>query len=769
MNRRELNAELVRRYTDQPERMPRDIRKRIENAFNGRPVLLYALTDLDAEMRLVRRWLALGQDHVAVVDEREGHTDEGDGPPPNVQVIDRARVSGTRTRPGLSCTVLTLQGEPGEADLAVVRYTHRQRRAVENVQYALDKGDEARDQIREDADSAYADAVARPVRSAQASVHVNRMAVVWRLLSYLGPYKRKVAVGTAAAVAMTLISLVPPYLTGYLIDGVFKPFESGALERPAAWRAAWITTGVIALVFIMTEFLAWARLRVMATLGEEVARDIRTELYEHLQRLSLGYYSKKKTGSIISRVTSDSDRLWHFIAFGVVELSLAFVTMAGLGAVLIHMDWILGLVMVAPLPLVMWMLARHSRRMQEICLRAWRKWSGLTGHVADSVSGVRVIKAFSQEAREKRRFDGTNAEVTAEFNGIHMVWTSFWPRLMGIVRGLMIAVWVIALPRVLSGGEDGAWGLSTGTFVSFLLYMTMFLHPIYVMGQMTEMANRATSSAHRIFEVLDTEPDVRDAAEPVLLASLRGEVEFDNVSFSYDGVRLALSGVSFAVRPGEMIGLVGPSGAGKSTVVNLIVRFYEATGGRVLIDGVDLSEIETESYRRRIGMVLQDPFLFHGTILDNIRYGAPETDVERVVQAARAANAHDFVCKLPQGYETVVGERGHTLSGGERQRVSIARAILNDPKILILDEATSSVDTETECRIQEALDRLVPGRTVFAIAHRLSTLKKADRLFVIEDGKLTEVGTHAELLAKPEGTYRKLCEMQRELHEVYAV
>jgi ATP-binding cassette subfamily B protein len=291
----------------------------------------------------------------------------------------------------------------------------------------------------------------------------------------------------------------------------------------------------------------------------------------------------------------------------------------------------------------------------------------------------------------------------------------------------------------------------------------MFVAPVEVLGQMARTVNRATSSAHRVFEVLDSEPEVRDTPAPVRLEPVRGRVTFENVTFAYDGVRQVLRGVSFDVTPGELVGLVGPSGGGKSTIANLVARFYDATGGAVRVDGVDVRSLDTGHYREQLGMVLQDPYLFHGTILDNIRYGLPDASLGAVIAAAKAANAHDFVCKLAQGYDTIVGERGHTLSGGERQRISIARAVLHDPRILILDEATSAVDTETEREIQEALDRLVAGRTVFAIAHRLSTLRRASRLFVIEDGRLAESGTHRELLAVPDGIYKKLYELQLQL------
>jgi ATP-binding cassette subfamily B protein len=320
-------------------------------------------------------------------------------------------------------------------------------------------------------------------------------------------------------------------------------------------------------------------------------------------------------------------------------------------------------------------------------------------------------------------------------------------------------VWVVAVPRLLGGGAP----LSAGVFVSFLLYTTMFVDPIETIGQMARTMNRATSSAHRVFEVLDSEPEIRDAPEAVRLEPVRGRVTFEQVAFAYDGVRQVLRGVSFDVRPGELIGLVGPSGGGKSTIASLIARFYDVSSGAVRIDGVDVRALDAGHFREQLGMVLQDPYLFHGTVLENIRYGMPDASLGDVVAAARAANAHDFVCKLAQGYDTLVGERGHTLSGGERQRISIARAVLHDPRILILDEATSSVDTETEREIQEALERLTAGRTVFAIAHRLSTLRRANRLFVIEDGRLAESGTHAELLAVPDGIYKRLHELQLQL------
>jgi ATP-binding cassette subfamily B protein len=458
-------------------------------------------------------------------------------------------------------------------------------------------------------------------------------------------------------------------------------------------------------------------------------------------------------------VTADTDRLWEFIAFGVVDVSLSIVMLIGLGAVLLTLDWRLGLVMTLPVPVFCWLIYRHGESLNGLFTRTWRKWSRVTDILSDTIPGIRVVKAFNQETREIDRFVVRNDDVTDEINNIHALWTRFWPSLMFAVHATTVLVWILAVPRLLGSGQ----ALSAGVFVSFLLYTTMFVAPIEVIGQMVRTINRAVSSAHRVFEVLDSEPEVKDVPDSVRLTPVKGRVTFDNVTFAYDGVRQILRGISFDVQPGELVGLVGPSGGGKSTIVSLVARFYDVSGGAIRVDGVNVRTLDTGHYREQLGMVLQDPYLFHGTILDNIRYGLPTASLGAVVDAAKAANAHDFICKLGQGYDTVVGERGHTLSGGERQRISIARAILHDPRILILDEATSSVDTETEHQIQEALDRLIAGRTVFAIAHRLSTLRKASRLFVISEGRLAESGTHRELLGNPDGIYRRLYEMQLQL------
>ena len=755
------DRKILREYLDQPDRLPGTLRAQIETAWGGEPVQLYALVDLDARFQLTQDWLVLGPTRITLA--QRGQADGW-----RLRTFARSDVDALYEAEGLSGTVLRILGAPDEPALAVVRSTQRQRRAIENIRLVLEDEIEGRSpeggpgrSVTTDADESYAESVAAPVREAQALVAGSKASVLFRLLGYLRPYRRQMSWGFGAATVITLVSLVPPWLAGVLIDRVVRPVQDGGLDPDRGLLLAWICVSAMALVYLVRQMGAVVRLRLMSVLGEWVARDLRTDLYEHLQRLSLAFFGRKKTGSLITRVSSDTDRLWEFLAFGVVDVSLSLVMLMGLSGVLLALDWRLGLVMVVPVPVFCWAIYHHGERMNRLFVRAWRKWSRVTDVLSDTIPGMRVVKAFSQEEQETDRFNDRNSEATEEFNRIHHMWTTFWPALMLAVHGTTVLVWVFAVPRLLSTGPTA---LTAGTFVSFLLYATMFVHPIEVIGQMARTVNRATSSAHRVFEVLDTEPEVVDAPDPIRLDPVQGRVTFEDVTFGYDGLRLVLKGVSFDVEPGEMIGLVGPSGGGKTTVTNLIARFYDVTSGTVRIDGVDVRSLESGHFRRQIGMVLQDPYLFHGTVGENIRYGLPGASPEDVVEAAKAANAHDFIVKLPHGYDTTVGERGQTLSGGERQRVSIARAILHDPRILILDEATSAVDTETERKIQEAMDRLVAGRTTFAIAHRLSTLHRASRLFVIKDGRLVESGTHAELVGRPDGVYRTLYELQVDLH-----
>lgn len=744
-----LNQRLIESYTSQPSHLPQAILEHLPDLWGEQDLILYAMVDLDADQKLQELWVVLGTKDLCLIQITDSVRNTQRIPRDSIDRIhETADLSGYRWR--------VLGKENQEGHLAEVRFSRRQHRCMENIRLLVE-ADEPTESDVDLADKAYAEALAEPIRSAQATIRGNQMAVIWRLLTYLKPYKKDLWLGGFAAVFLTALTLVPPRISGLIIDGVGKGITNQQL---------WTYVGILGGSYLLHTFFVWLRLSRMAYMGEHVAHDIRTQVYTHLQTLSLRFFTRKQTGSIISRCSSDTDRLWDFIAFGVIEVALSILMLFGLGTVLMLLDWRLGLLLTLPVPFILYSFVVHGKKMQHIFLKAFRKWSDLTSVLSGTIPGIRVVKAFHQEKRETQRFVDKNDQCLTNFTLVHKVWTKFWPGLTFSFHLIILAVYIFALPRLIGQNEPS---ISIGTFVTFLLYAGMFMQPLQTIGQMTRMMNRAVSSAHRIFEILDTEPHIPETTDQIKLDRLNGHLKIENLSFTYDGVRQVLSDISLELNPGEMVGLVGPSGAGKSTLIQLMVRFYDPTAGRILVDGHDLRELDIGSYRTQVGMVLQDPYLFHGSLKDNISYGLEDADLGDIVDAARAAHAHEFICKMPQGYETVIGERGQTLSGGERQRISIARAILHNPKILILDEATSNVDTETERKIQDALDQLVQGRTVIAIAHRLSTLRRANRLLVLKDGKLVESGTHEELLQKEDGIFRGLYEMQQELHQKFVI
>jgi len=763
------NINIINKYTTQPGSLPKTVRDYLISQLQGEVVIVYAFVDLDEQMKLCNAWLVMTQSYLCLVNVNNDTSDKNKDCLTINFLIERSSITGVKDSTGLSCATLRIDCDTTSFTLPIIRYSYRQRLAISNIIFVLQQSLANVDIEIDNADREYSKAIAQPIRKAQALFVANRLSVVWRLMSYLMPYRLQLSVGIISAVVVTLMSLIVPFLTMRIIDDIYNPFIKGVITRDDALSAGSMIIAILVIVFVIREFSHWIRLRTMSVLGEYVARDIRTELYTHIQKLSLNYFTKKQTGSLISRVSNDTDRLWDFLAFGIVEVTLAAMMIVGLSIVLMVLDWRLGLVVIIPIPFLLWSFVLHSRTLNRIFTKAWRTWSKITEILSDTIPGIRVVKAFNKEKDEITKFNNQNNVTTNQFNEVHRTWTKFWPRILLALHLTLVAVWWFAIPRLFDDGTTSLAPLSFGTFLAFLLYMGMYFQPMEAIGMLMRMINRATSSAHRVFEVMDTEPEIKKSDSPIKLSPLKGEIEFQNVSFAYDGIRKVLKDISFKVKPGEMIGLVGSSGAGKSTITNLIAQFYEHNSGSILIDGIEINKLDIDMYRQQIGMVLQDPYLFHGTILDNIRYADKTKSLSEVIDAARAANAHDFICRLPHGYETIVGERGLTLSGGERQRISIARAIIVDPKILILDEATSSVDSETEKNIQDALDHLVEGRTVFAIAHRLSTLRKANRIFVLQDGELVEQGSHADLLEKEHGIYRRLTTLQHEMHEMYAV
>jgi ATP-binding cassette subfamily B protein len=428
---------------------------------------------------------------------------------------------------------------------------------------------------------------------------------------------------------------------------------------------------------------------------------------------------------------------------------------------LLWKDARLALCTLAPFPLIFWLVYIVKQKLRHGFNQSAVATAQLSSVLADTIPGIRVVKAFAQESREVERFQRFNQHLLAVNRRLNVVWSFFGPLVSLMTDIGLLGVWTFGVWLIFSTAPGAATVLKVGTLFVFATLMAKFYGRMETMIRIVYSTQRAAASAHRIFEILDRKPSVGEPIKPVHPGRLQGSIELRGVRFKY-GPREVLHGIDLQVEPGEMIGLVGPTGAGKSTLINLICRFFDVAEGAILVDGIDIRSFPVAEYRKNIGIVLQDPFLFYGTIAENIAYGKPEAARNEIVDAARAARAHDFILQLPDGYDSLVGERGQSLSGGERQRISIARALLIDPRILILDEATSSVDTETEREIQIALDNLIQGRTTLAIAHRLSTLRKADRLVVIERGRIAEIGKHADLL-RDEGAYARLHKAQMEL------
>jgi len=768
-----MSKNLLQTYFKQADELPVAVREAFQRALPEESIRVYALSDLDGEQRFGERWLILGERHLVLAEpdgaSMNGHTAW------TTRTLALSAIEKFELLEGLSSSRLQMISASHEL-IASLQFTRRQAPAIGNLQFVAEQ---VRKRLQEntaptalagdfDPAAEYQEAVLKSVKEAKATLAMPKLGVMFRLLSYLKPHKKPVAIGLTLAMLLTSLQLLPPYLTKVLVDDILRPVETGRITDASFWL--WVVIGSLAAVWSVSEFISFLRLRIMALTGEKIATQLREDIYNHMQKLSLSFFGSRSTGSLITRVSSDTDRLWDFITFGIIEVVVSVFQIIGVAAALFLQDWSLAILVLVPLPIMMVMFYWHSKKIQVLFLRIWRKWSALTGVLSDVIPGIRVVKAFAQEDHEVKRFRDKNKALEAEAEILHRQWTRFWPSVVMLMHTCSLIVWAVGAPRVLQYAlTNGAEGMPLGVFIAFTGYMWMFWAPVQHLGMMSRTINRVSTSASRVFEVLDTVPSIVNKPEAKVIEPLQGHVTFENVTFTYDGVRNVLKGVSFEVQPGEMIGLVGPSGGGKTTLINLICRFYDVKDGSVKIDGFDVRDFELSSMRRQIGVVLQEPYLFHGTIAENIAYGSHNASLRDIIAAARAANAHEFICGFPDSYETMVGERGQTLSGGERQRISIARAILHNPRLLILDEATSSVDTETEKKIQEALQRLVAGRTTFAIAHRLSTLSIADRLFVMEDGKLAEQGTHEELLAKPDGVYAKLHRTQAELHALIAV
>jgi ATP-binding cassette subfamily B protein len=566
-----------------------------------------------------------------------------------------------------------------------------------------------------------------------------------RLWRFARPYSGQLLAGFLLTLAATAATLVPPYLTMPLMDDVLIPYQNG--QPIDTTKVAWLLGGLLGAA-IFAWALGWARTYILALVSERIGADLRTATYEHLLKLSLEYFGGKRTGDLLARIGSETDRINVFLSLHLLDFATDVLMIAMTSVILFSINPWLALVTLLPLPIIAWLIHIVRDRLRTGFEQIDRVWAQVTSVLADTIPGIRVVKAFAQEAREAQRFREANRHNLEVNDRLNRVWSLFAPTVgllteIGVLVVWVFGIWLIAHDRI-----------SVGVLTAFLAYITRFYIRLDSMSRIVSVTQKAAAGAKRIFDILDHVSSVPDPARPVPLPPLKGGIRIDNVHFRH-GNRAILRGVDLDIAPGEMIGLVGHSGSGKSTLVNLICRFYDVSEGSIKVEDVDLRSVAVADWRKHIGLVLQEPFLFFGTIAENIAYGKPDATREEIVAAARAAHAHEFILRQVHGYDSLVGERGQSLSGGERQRISIARALLIDPKILILDEATSAVDTETEFEIQRALNNLIKGRTTIAIAHRLSTLRRADRLVVMDHGRIVEIGNHDTLMAA-EGHYWRL-------------
>jgi subfamily B ATP-binding cassette protein MsbA len=574
--------------------------------------------------------------------------------------------------------------------------------------------------------------------------------ILKRLFKLLSPYWKTIIISALLLIGRASLELVPPLFQREIIDEVIS-------ARNLSYLGIMITALIGA--YTLNQLVQIGDNYVRHALGEKFIFDLRVRLYAYLQKMSLSFFERTSTGELMSRVTNDLSALEHFVTHGSALTAVDFMRLVGGAIILFVLDWRLAALVMLPVPILGLAFRHYNTKIRPVYRRVRARLGDINAKLQDNLSGIRVIQAFAREDIEYRRFSiESERYYRARVKGIRY-WSIFFPAIRFF--GAMGTVIVLGVGSVMVVNGH----LTLGTLVAFIAYIATIYDPINRLTEVDNIFQEAIAAGERIFELLDESMEVKDAPNAVELPVIRGEMVFDRVYFKYGSGDQVLHDVSFNMVPGEVVALVGPSGAGKTSIANLICRFYDPVEGRVTIDGHNLRDIKLNSLRRQVAVVLQDSFLFNNTVAENLHYGKPDPSRDELIAAAQAANAHDFILQLPDGYDTEIGERGVKLSGGQKQRLALARAILADPRILILDEATSSVDAEAEYLIQQALERVLENRTALIIAHRLSTIRNADKIIVLDRGQIAEAGNHEELMQNG-GLYHQLYQRQMEIAAV---
>ena len=568
--------------------------------------------------------------------------------------------------------------------------------------------------------------------------------LVKKLGVYLKPEALVLAVSVVISVLTTAITLVPPLLTRSLVDDI--------LPNGDAQRLVYVAVALV-LLNVVQYAMGGFRGYLLRAAGDRIVARIRCEVYEKAQRLPMRFYDRTSTGSVINRISGDTATIQAFMLRITQEVVVQFFKMIGIIVVMIALNWKLTLLSLIPVPVVVIGARIFGKKIAPFYKRIWRRSSAVTSTLTDTIPGIRVVKSFTNEGNSVSRFAGTvdDWRVTDTRAGRML---NIYPAVVNLLVSTgTVVIWALGGRMVIFGGA-----ITAGLLVSFISYASMFYDPVNFFANLSDSTQNAMASAERIMDIIDAEPE-HDFGKGNTDADIGGRIEFRNVNFSFDRTKKVLKNINLTIEPGEIVGIVGTTGSGKSTLVNLLLRFYDHYDGLITVGGVDIRQIDMQYYRSRIGYVQQEPMMFHDTVYNNISYGTGEFTVDEVINAADIANAHEFIVRQPDGYDTVLGERGTGLSGGERQRISIARAMLRNPRMMVFDEATASVDSETEHLIQEAIEKMISGRTTIMIAHRLSTLSKATKIVVVDNGEILECGSPAELMEK-KGKYYRLVQIQ---------